>query len=238
MSGEKQKDKVKKTGTKNNKPGLNIISPANWWNRTANINKILAGATVALVIIGSVGIYFSNWQYRQSHRPNVIFSRPIELLDPLTCDLESGNAHTGRMRIWLKNIGNAQANGVFPPVPDFKFVPEKRSGDQEVDRPPSITEDSCKQKLLPGAKMFPMYPGQELSVEIRQSVAKFPPLGGDAIVQLYSAQCVYYSDEYSTDHGTCTTYRLILPNGEPSFVCSIIRLTGKFQMTLTGHCEN
>src|SRR5208337_1517384 len=138
---------------------------------------------------------------------------------PFTCDNEKGTMHTGKMQSWIKNVGNAQAKNIFPYWTVFKLVPDKKTGKPFIDDIPLVTEDSCKQDIHKGAPVLSMAPGDELRPQYAQSGMAFPALGKDADVQFYTVCCIYYSDEYDIQHGTCDTYRLVLPDGKSSFVC-------------------
>ena len=239
-SGKKQEGQVKNARPKKNQTNSAKRRPLKWWAKTFDTKTIVAWAAIAAVPISILAIYFNDRQHRQDHRPRVVFSRPIELLEPLTCDMEKGEAHTGKMRVWLQNLGNVDAKRVFV-ASGFKFISQRKSGNPTVDDPPSITDSNCEHEALPTRETFSlpvMAPGREFAFAIKQSAMAFSPAPGkDAFVQLYFYECAHYSDERDTHHGTCDVYRLLLPDGETTFQCNK-PISGNFQLHMTGHCAN
>lgn len=172
-------------------------------------------------------------------RPRVIISRPPELLGAVQCYVTDKAIHysTGAMRLWVKNIGRGDAVNAFV-FADLKLVPDQKTGAPIIDNAPSITDQTCRTKLSPSSKMFPVYAGQDVYVDVRQSVAvqslvktnsvsvglgapqpepKASPDQGlskpikiakNAPFQLYAALCVYYSDRNGVQYASCRTYRL------------------------------
>jgi hypothetical protein len=143
---------------------------------------------------------------------------------------------TGAMRISVKNIGKGDAINAFVAGPQFKLVPEKKIGVPFFDDSPSVTDQTCSAKVEPKMKMFPVYAGKEVSIELRQSVGivslvktnsvsvtlggpqkepETPPgekpesvqIAKDAAFQLYDPICVYYVDRNGVQYGDCQLYR-------------------------------
>jgi hypothetical protein len=169
--------------------------------------------------------------------PGSFSSRPVEMREPLTCDTEKGTLNTGRMNIWIRNIGNAQASNVFIAPGLMKLVPDHKIGDELADSIPTFKPKDCESKPNPQSQMFPLAAGQEVGLDISQSTGAFrPPFGRGASVQLYMPVCVYYSDLYG-NHGTCSVYRLFFPNRQASFVCGT-PIRGTFEETLWSSCQN
>ena len=108
---------------------------AKWWERLDS-NHIIAFGTIGGTLIAATYLFYFITQHRQEHRPIVAFSRPIELLEPFTCDTEKGGeAHFGHVQTWIKNFGNAQAKNVYPYNTWFKIVPDERTGNRLIDDP-------------------------------------------------------------------------------------------------------
>lgn len=157
------------------------------------------------------------------------------------CDVKQG-LHTGNIETAFKNVGNASALHVMPYVNIVKIIPEKKTGNQFFDALPEV---NCE--LQPKAKELeiPLPPDRELFPQIRQMVMTLPPISKDDPVQLYWANCVYYTDEYNGSHGTCDTYRLNflsaseldILQGSPTFYCDATPRMGRFVSTVTGHCQ-
>ncbi len=174
---------------------------------------------------------------------------------------------TGAMHIWVKNIRGGDAVGAFVVGPQFKLVPEKKVGNPFYDDVPRITDQTCKQVVPPQMKAFPINAGQEVRVDMTGGVSTTslidttsitigqepePPPGQkftrtviakDAIFELYAPVCVYYFDEDGERYGSCSTFRLVVNGriGEPDnygFSCTESPITGTFEGTLFGFCEN
>lgn len=176
------------------------------------------------------------------------------------------------MHIWVKNIRKGDAVGAFVIGPQFKLVPEKRIGNPFYDDVPSITDETCKQNIVPKMKAFPVNGGQEVAVNMVQSAEtvsliktksisitlggpqKEPetpagekpsdrvPIAKDTVFQLYAPVCVYYFDENGARYGTCQSYRLAVKERDGSenetFSCTQSPVSGTFEQTLFGYCEN
>ena len=166
----------------------------------------------------------------------------------------------------MKNIRKGDAVGAFVTGPEFKLVPESKTGNQMFDDLPTITEETCKQKVSPTAKAFPVNGGQEVRVDMVQAAGtmsliktnsvsasfggpqKEPetppgessdriPIAKDAVFQLYAPVCVYYFDEDGERYGSCRDYRLAI-SGRYGFSCTESPVSGTFQEIFFGYCEN
>jgi hypothetical protein len=214
-------------------------------SRPKQLKAIATGAgTIAGVLI--LGVYI--WNHVQSqrnfvveHRPRVVFSRPPQLIGTVGCYVTDKAIHlfTGEMRVWVKNIGHGEAVGAFVIGPQFQLVPEKKTGVQFLDTPTPITDDTCKLKISPKAKEFPVHIGEEVSIDMQQAVGAIslirtneisvsfgapqpepqtPPgekpeavyIAHDAIFQMYAPICVYYFDQDGNRYGGCSSYRLVV----------------------------
>ena len=218
------------------------------WRSSSAFKKaefVLLGLT-ALGTVGGLIAYItvSVMQTRQTqmqYAPLVINSRPPELLQPFTCDPKRG-LYTGNMQTVVKNTGNARAINVWPYTNLLTIIPERKTGNTFVDDPPPA---NCDLTVNAGEATFTLAPGQEARPRIRQSAGTVPELPEGATVQLYFMSCIYYSDDYAVNHGTCDTYRLFLPSKNPldvlgrspSFVCDGAPRTGRFVGHVTGHCQ-
>jgi hypothetical protein len=182
---------------------------------------------------------------KMEDRPRVIVSRPPELLGTVQCYVTDKAIHfsTGTMRIWVKNLGKGDAINVFLAGPGEQLVPQEKTGVSNIDDVPTITDQICGAKVSPTSKMFPVYSGQEISIDMSQSVgmqsliktgsasvafgspqpepeptpgkeASAPvQIARDALFLFYDPICVYYSDRSGAPYGSCRTYRLNL--GKP-----------------------
>lgn len=149
---------------------------------------------------------------------------------------------TGNMRLFFKNFGSVKVDRALPTLV-MKIIPEKKRGDSFIDERPPVT-CSAKANNLPD--MIPIIPGEEKTLDIRQSVITTPQLTDEEHVQLYATVCIDYAERFGPVRTTCDTYRLVVPsrdpidslNGTPSFVCSDKPMVGRFAEELTGHCAN
>jgi hypothetical protein len=191
-------------------------------------------------------ICVSIWQTNQAkaiakvqHRPRVIFYRPPVLFAPLTTDVKTGEIHTGKFQVRLKNVETGNAPGAFLQTYPMAIVNDKKTGDHERDEPPDLTT-ACRSIPDPkGAQMFPMNAGEERTVDAVQSTTRtFPPFKQGEIVGLYWPVCIYYWDDDGDGHGTCLTYRFALPDGQVSFVFGTSPLIGTFQETFMNYCQS
>lgn len=207
--------------------------------------EIIFGAVLALAGAGYkaaniVENIFQNTVVREANRPHVIISRPPVLYGSVYCQVTDNAIHieTGPLRIWVKEIGGkGNAQNAFIVGPEFKLVPEKKIANPFYDDPPEITDQTCKMRVNPKMKEFPVYAGQEVAIDIAQtagtisliktnsvSVAFGLPqpepkpapgekregvhIAKDATFQLYAPICVYYFESDGTLHGNCRTYRM------------------------------
>ncbi len=216
------------------------------WRAASPLTKVglIAAAVMAAGTAGSLVAYVIVSAHQSSvaqmeDRPRVIVSRPPELLGTVACYVTDKAIHwsTGAMRIWVRNIGRGDAVSAFLAGPQFKLVPDVKTGVPIIDEIPPINDRTCQLKVSPSSKMFPVYAGQEVFVDMVQSVgvqsliktgsvsvalgAPQPepqtPAGQEpgpirvakgAAFQLYAPICVYYSDRSGALYATCRTYRL------------------------------
>jgi hypothetical protein len=194
-----------------------------------------------------------------THRPQIVFIRPMEITGPLICDTAESTAsgmqttaHFWRPTVWLKNIGNADAGKVFigslnaPEVIRPQLIPLQMTGDPGIDNPIAINDATCQHIVQnPRYGPFPLYSGNDRQFDsIRQSdLGPQPSLGKDTPVRLVFPWCVGYADEYQIVHATCTTFDFLpAPDSaiEPDsrfFKCGK-PIKGSFQVARTGHCDS
>ena len=250
MSRKKKKHHVKKKGA-DRRPSGTPTAPKHFWLAILDTNKIIAGGTVALVLVAIAAIYFSNRssteELHRTHRPQIVFTRPMEV-EGMSCSTdgtENGEnvAWAGRPHVFLKNIGNADATKVFVAFYPYgqKLVPFHKTGNPALDDWPLIDDTTCQQQLTQNMRLasFPIYSGKEwvLNDLVQDKATSQPPFGKDAAVGLVWVWCFGYSDEYGLQHATCTTFVFRPSSGENFFVCGK-PVTGSFQFALQGHCEN
>ncbi|MFZ2001860.1 MAG: hypothetical protein WAU73_20920 [Candidatus Sulfotelmatobacter sp.] len=109
-----------------------------------------------------------------------------------------------------------------------------------LDKLPEINEKTCQVRMKPEAQAFALNGGEETFLDIKQGAGTINAgihIPADATFQLYAPMCVYYSEEDGSQHGTCTTYRLI-DNRSAGFKCSETPINGTFEQTFFGYCEN
>jgi hypothetical protein len=199
-------------------------------------NKIIAGGTIATAFLAAVAIYYSNRQWHQEHRPHVVFSRPLEMLEPLTCEPATGRG-TSRFRVWVKNIGNEDAQSVLP-IPDDQLIFETpKEHEIRIQDIISLNRSRCQSlnvaNTTPG---FPLHAGAEISVDTPGSRASTAH-PDNRRMQEFASLMVLYTEQDGARHQTIETERLILPNGERSFVCGQ-PIYGRFDIYPDGSCEN
>ena len=176
MGSKKNNRKVqKKRTTTNQKATQRSDRPTKWWNQMLDSNKVIAAGTVAGVI-ALIGIaYYQGWQWHQEHRPRVVFSRPLEMLEPLICDPATGQG-SDRVRVWIKNIGNVDAQSVIA-FPITHLIPEKPSSPaprgQSIQDILDIGQSICSQNRTPAGinDGVPLAAGQEVSIDMPGSAA-------------------------------------------------------------------
>jgi hypothetical protein len=240
--GYERRSEADKSPRRQKKPFLEVWRS---YSRVKQLEIILAGLAAAGVV-GYLIAYIvvsmkQNTLVQMQHMPLVINSRAPQFLQPFICDAEKG-FHTGNMQTAVKNIGNASAQHVIPYVNSWKIIPEKKTGNPFFDELPEV---NCKMHLNAKELESPLAPGREAFPQIRQMVGTLPPISKTDPIQLYWVSCVYYSDEYGDNHGTCDTYRLLFSStnpldvlsGSPTFFCDATPKMGKFAGTITGHCQ-
>jgi hypothetical protein len=251
------------TGTPKNKASKKTKKPENrdekpkakkkktlheyWKSATAfkklEISVLTIGAATGIAILG---VYIwqtleARWNAHAQRMPLVINSQGPQFLQPFVCDVKNG-FHTGNIQRAVKNIGNASAYHVMPYISTIKIVPEKKTGDAFIDELPHV---NCRMEVKSNEMEMPLPPQREVFPQLRQMAGTIPPITKDDPIQLYWTSCVYYADEYGGNHGSCDTYRLMFPStnpldaisGSPTFFCDATPRTGKFQDTISGHCQ-
>lgn len=242
MEGEESKPNAKKPSRRGKKWTLcQYWRSANWGKR----GKWIAGGIVSLAALGGVAVYIwdhyqRSYQFSMEHRPRIVFSRPPELLGQLSCGIENGRTgyHLGAMRVWLKNIKNGDAIAVSPII-TIKLVPEQRTGIPFFDNPPEITEQTCTNKVSPAVRPFALNAGQETTVNSSQAVGNMGiVMPKDTRFQVYFGGCAYYTDEELHPHGTCQNYRFKVNGTDYGLKCDNSPLSGVFEQTFIGYCQN
>lgn len=249
--GKNQKRRVGQKRAKNKQASSSDLPPPRWWNRTLDANAVIAFGTVGLIIVGIVGIYFANRQFAESHRPRIVFSRPMELGGAVTCDMaqhfpKSGAEVTGDFPgpvVWLKNIGSSDATKVFDTfmMDSPKLVALKKTGNPRLDGRPKIDDSTCQNiSQDPRFMAFPIYAGQEYKFDSMRgaTIGSKPALPKDTLVELVWSWCFGYWDEDGGRHATCTTYIFQPSDSKGSFFTCGHPITGTFELAMTGHCES
>jgi len=224
------------------------------------------GYLIAYICISVSQSHQARWNYKAEHRARLIFSRPPELLGTLECEItgQEMHIHAGQMHVWVKNIKKGDASGAYIVGPSPRFVPEKKTGNPELDEPPppSITDGTCTETPMAQMKEFPVNADQEVVVNIAQTAATWhfgpgktktatitfdvPPKQGDVkgllakdtIFQISAPTCVYYFDESGEQHGTCVTYKLS-SRGQAGFSCMESPISGiVFEQAISAYCQN
>ncbi len=220
---------------------------------------IAIGLIVVTIVAAILAKRYLIEELHLTHRPRIVFIRPMEISGPLTCDTADNTpngmrttAHFRRPTVWLKNIGNADSGKVFigslnpPEVIHPQLIPLTMAGDPSIDNPIAINDATCQQIVQdPRYRSFPLYSGNEWQFDsIRQSdLGPQPSLGKDTPVRLVFPWCVGYWDEHQIRHATCTTFDF-LPSPDSAieldsrfFKCDK-PIKGLFQVARTGHCES
>ncbi len=228
----------------------------------------IAGIGYLLVYFGvSVVQHFqSERQFNTEHRPRIEFARPPALIGTYSCDVKTRDisSSSGKIHTWVKNVRtSSDAASVFVAGPYLKLVADPPTGNPYLDLIPPITNDSCRKIVPPTMKMFPLNGGRQMMIETKEGfgnityISKFEPFaipfsqskrGVDSVptgiisnqtrFQLYATSCVYYSWEDDVKYGTCATYRLKTPRETYTFACQDSPISGEFERTLGGSCEN
>lgn len=249
--GKNQQRRVEKKRAKKEQSGSRDLPPPRWWNRILDANAVIAIGTIALVIAAFVAVYFSNKQFAESHRPRIVFSRPMELGGAVTCDMaqdfpKSGAEVTGEFPqpiVWLKNIGSSDATKVFDSLmmDSPRLVALKKTGNPHVNGWPTIDDSTCHNiSQDPRFMAFPIYAGEEFRFDSMrgETIASKPALPKDTFVELVWSWCFGYWDEEGSRHATCTTYIFQPNDSKGSFFTCGRPITGTFEMAMTGHCES
>jgi hypothetical protein len=212
VGGKKNKGKVPENHAKRTpkKPKNIPQPPRRWWNAILDTNKIIAGGTVALALLAAATIYYNNRQWHEEHRPLVVFSRPLELLKPLTCDPLTGQG-SDSVRAWVKNIGNVDAQSVLM-YPFVHLIPETPSKSvpqgQSIQDILNMGRFNCSFNRAPGGLNvgFPLAAGKEISVDMPGSIASTVHYLGQTRMQAFSTSFVSYLEpDKKTTHTTTIT---------------------------------
>jgi hypothetical protein len=239
VGGKKNKGQIKSKGTTRkqdpapNPPPVPAPPVQRWWNQILDANKIMAGAAVAGAILVGVGIHYSNLQYHQQHRPHVTFSRPIELLEPLTCNPSTGQG-TATLRVWLKNTGNENAQAVLPLL--YLQVVREDQEPTQIEHFVSETRSICGSKIAQNTPGRPLAARVETMLDLPSTFAS-TDITGKKRVQAFIVASVIYSEADDTPHQTGELEWLVLPDETNSFVCGQ-PISGRFGVFPTGGCEN
>jgi hypothetical protein len=146
--------------------------------------------------------------------------------------------------VFVKNTGSAIARNVAYGFLMTKVIPEKKRGKAIVD---DLPIGNCDQYSDTSAiSKITLAPGQSYTLSLRQGFGVTAVLQNNEPVQLYVADCIYYSDDFEGRHVTCDTYHFMVPStnpldlrdGTPTFLCDRTPRMGKFMDALTGHCAN
>jgi hypothetical protein len=146
------------------------------------------------------------------------------------------------MEIYVKNVGNETAYNVNPFFFFQTILPERQiSANHRVD----IPQGNCDLIAPIFGKGASIIPGQERYFQIRQGAGTLPKITATEPLQLYSTNCVYYSDRDGTRHGTCAVFGFTFPSekpldkiwGTPTFFCDGFPKSGKFWETLDRGCS-
>lgn len=231
------------------KPKSFWASWAKGWRASGPTKKveIIITSIVALGGIGYLCAYITvsvlqGRSAQKEHRPRIILSRPIQILDPLIYDTKLNQLNSKRSRIWYLNTTSASdgvAKRSFQSL-DFIPVPTKRVGDPRIDSPPVVDENTCGSIVsIPGAPFADVAPRQERFTELAQTAMKFGVrlVESGGTFQIYAIGCVAYSDEGGAKYGTCDRFRLVGPTGGYTFIADT-SITGTFVQDIIGHCAN
>ena len=235
----KRKRKKKRTAIPkiNPKESLKTLIAKRWWIAILDSNKIIAAGTLAVAFITATAIYYSNRQWHQEHRPNVVFSRPIEMIEPMTCDPNSGQG-TAHFKVWVKNIGNEDAQSVLP-VPWVQIIFESpKDHEQTIEQILSRGRTYCGSlgKIEGAAPGIPLHAGAETGIDMPTNMASSDH-PKDRRMQIFATAIVYYREQDGTPHASAETEWLMLPDGTRSFVCGQ-PIYGRFDVYPGGSCEN
>src|SRR2546427_6022368 len=242
--GHPTKSSQKKSNKKSLLETWRSFAPSRRWE-IGLLALAAAGAVGYLIAYITVSMLQSS-QAQKQHMPTIIHNRPPALLQSFACDAAKSIASTGNMEVFWKNIGQSTAEHVTWQKMKAKIIPEKKTGDPNVDDPPVITEATCS-RIVDDGKGTKLDAGVATGFHIRASSGPIPPFEVGTVVQFYFAHCIFYSDSYGKHHGTCDSYRLFTPSqgspldtilGTRSIVCDGREVMGRFGPTVNGHCEN
>jgi hypothetical protein len=203
--------------------------------RKSAVNTLIAVGALILTLGAGIALYFAFPYLFSRNGPRLIFSKPIELDGPITCDAKGGMVTFKKIRVWLKNTGTEPAADVAPVWQTFKIEP---AGDSSMatNNPLSIAPANCKRNAQKAETSSSIAPDQEISRESANGAFFTAPISGkDEPVQIFTAACAYYSGVEDSGHGTCATYRLTQPGGKTSFACGT-PITGTFEVYGEGQC--
>jgi hypothetical protein len=217
------------------------------------------GYLIAYICVSVSQSHQAAWNFKIEHRPKVVISRPPqfvvspapqEIPGMMACKVSDHEVRlqTGTFHLWVKNIGNEDASGAFL-MPMVKLVPEQKTGEPSFDDPPRVTAASCKKHNKPPADFFPIYRGgREIELPVRQVgetyiLSRVKSIDQGAKFELYVVPCIDYFDSSGTQYASCATFRMIVRGQEGSlnpfaFSCDATPLTGTFQPTFAGYCED
>jgi hypothetical protein len=214
--------------------------PQRLGRRILDTNKIIAGGTVGLVLVSIAAIVVTsrdaNEALRRGHRPNIIFSRPIEMKQPLDCNPATGQGTIG-LHVWIKNVGNANANQALP----LEFVKLLRNGD-DIATITNIAATFCSGPQKRNAVVGPgivVPPNKEFGEDSSAMAFGNIPSPQASPVQAFIVACVDYADEYAEWHVACDVQRFISRSGKRDFVCGRdTPIEGSFDTFPLGSCSN
>jgi hypothetical protein len=238
---ENKKTAGEKSDGKNTKKKPKRMPRKKWWEKAFEPTNVIALAVgVGLIIATLVATWLMNnnstWQFHEAHRPKVIFSRPVELLKPLTCDPATGQG-TASFRIWIKNIGDQNAESVLP-IPMIQLIPDVPKGkDWRVEKVIDLARGYCTapRESTHSAPGFPLYAGKEGSVDIPTHLGSSTQ-PGDRLMQAFIIALAVYYEEDGTPHKTVEIERLFFLDGTRSFVCGK-PVNGQFDTYPIGSCS-
>ncbi len=221
------------------------------WSTATRARKVkwLVGACSIFIVTLIWVIYIAGFvqnerSFRHEHRARIIFSRAPEL-ESFGCNVTDAQLQMqqGSGRVWVQSPKPNEAVGAFIVGPGLHLIADKKIGDNTIDKLDPVTDETCRAKISPLVQGFALNSGEEKSIEIGKGAATLNfgstsgMLSNDSLFQLYAPTCAYYFDEGGDQHATCMTFRFVV-NGSYSFSCKETPITGTFQQTNFGYCEN
>lgn len=238
------------------------------WKQASKVRRLEWGGGaligfVALLYYGSqiYSVYRARDDFEVEHRPHVIISRPPEVLGAIACDVTERaiRIRAKGMRVWAHNAGKGDAIRVFVNIWALRLVPEQKTGIPFFDTPLTVTDKMCAVRPDPKMKMWPLYAGREVNVEVPElagatslvktnsiditgEVGKTPKdpervnIAPDAEFRLYCPFCIYYSDREGRQYGTCWNY-LFKIGQRGHFSCRESPIKGAFVSILGDYCD-